>query len=157
LRKRVASCLGAWIIASLLLSIHANASTALNETLEQIFRSQAFDEKHFGPARWVDGGAAYTTVEPSSAFPNSEARDIVRYETATSKRTVLVSAALLIPSPNTKPLTLENYSWSQDNKRLLIYTNSKKVWRRNTRGDYWVLNLGSGKLRKLGGSVPSHR
>jgi dipeptidyl-peptidase 4 len=152
--KRVANCLGAWMMASLLLSATASASPALNETLKQIFQSQAFDEKHFGPARWVDGGAAYTTVEPSIAFPSSEARDIVRYETATSKRTVLVSASQLVPSPNNKPLTLENYAWSQDNKRLLIYTNSKKVWRRNTRGDYWVLDLGSGKLRKLGGSAP---
>jgi dipeptidyl-peptidase-4 len=152
--KRVASCLGAWLMVSLLLSGTASASPALNETLKQIFQSQAFDEKHFGPARWVDGGAAYTTVEPSIAFPNSAARDIVRYETATSKRTVLVSASQLVPSPNNKPLTLENYAWSQDNKRLLIYTNSKKVWRRNTRGDYWVLDLGSGKLRQLGGSGP---
>ncbi len=152
--KRAATCLGACIVASLLLSVPASASPALNETLKQIFQSRAFDQKHFGPARWVDEGAAYTTVEPSTAFPDSEARDIVRYETATSKRTVLVSASQLIPSPNQKPLTLENYAWSQDNKRLLIYTNSKKVWRRNTRGDYWVLDLGSGKLRKLGGSAP---
>jgi dipeptidyl-peptidase 4 len=152
--KRLANCLGAWLMASLLLSATASASPALNETLKQIFQSQAFEEKHFGPARWVDGGAAYTTVEPSTAFPNSAARDIVRYETTTSKRTVLVSASQLIPSPNKKPLTLENYAWSQDNKRLLIYTNSKKVWRRNTRGDYWVLDLDSGKLHKLGGSVP---
>jgi dipeptidyl-peptidase-4 len=152
--KRLASCLGAWLMASLLLSATASASPALNETLKRIFQSQAFEEKHFGPARWVDGGAAYTTVEPSTAFPNSAARDIVRYETTTSKRTVLVSASQLIPSPNKKPLTLENYAWSQDNKRLLIYTNSKKVWRRNTRGDYWVLDLDSGKLHKLGGSVP---
>jgi dipeptidyl-peptidase 4 len=152
--KRVASCLGAWLVASLLLSATASASPALNETLKQIFQSQAFDEKHFGPARWMDGGVAYTTVEPSTAFPNSEARDIVRYETATSKRTVLVSASQLVPSPNKKPLTLENYAWSQDSKRLLIYTNSKKVWRRNTQGDYWVLELDSGKLHKLGGSAP---
>jgi dipeptidyl-peptidase 4 len=152
--KRVASCLGAWVVASLLLSATASASPALNETLKQIFQRHAFDEKHFGPARWLDGGIAYTTVEPSTAFPNSEARDIVRYETATSKRTVLVSASQLVPSPNKKPLTLENYGWSQDGKRLLIYTNSKKVWRRNTRGDYWVLELDSGKLHKLGGSAP---
>ena len=124
--RRVASCLGALLIASLLLSASASASPALNESLKQIFQSQAYEEKHFGPARWVDGGAAYTTVEPSIAFPNSEARDIVRYETATSKRTVLVSASQLIPSPNKKPLTLENYAWSQDNRRLLIAPIQKK-------------------------------
>jgi dipeptidyl-peptidase-4 len=142
------------MFVSLLFSVPAGASPALNETLKQIFQSHTFDEKPFGPARWVDGGAGYTTVEPSSAFPNAEARDIVRYVTASSRRTVLVSASQLIASPGKKPLTLENYAWSQDNKRLLICTNSKKVWRRNTRGDYWVLDIDGGKLRKLGGSAP---
>jgi dipeptidyl-peptidase-4 len=28
------------------------------------------------------------------------------------------------------------------------------VWRQNTRGDYWVLDLGSGVLQKLGGDAP---
>jgi dipeptidyl-peptidase-4 len=152
--KCPAGCLAAWMLVSLLLPVSASASPALTETLKQIFQNHAFDEKHFGPAKWVDGGAAYTTVEPSAAFPNSEASDIVRYETAISKRTVLVSASQFIPSPGNKPLILEDYAWSQDNKRLLIYTNSKKVWRQNTRGDYWVLDLGSGKLTQLGGSAP---
>jgi dipeptidyl-peptidase-4 len=34
---------------------------------------------------------------------------------------------------------------------LLIFTNTKPVWRLNTRGDYWVLERATGKLRKLGG------
>jgi dipeptidyl-peptidase-4 len=36
---------------------------------------------------------------------------------------------------------------------MLVYTNSKKVWRQNTRGDYWVLDVASGKLTKLGGEA----
>jgi dipeptidyl-peptidase-4 len=36
---------------------------------------------------------------------------------------------------------------------MLVYTNSKKVWRLNTRGDYWVLDIASGKLTKLGGDA----
>ena len=34
---------------------------------------------------------------------------------------------------------------------LLVFTNSKKVWRENTRGDFWVLDLAGGPLRQLGG------
>src|SRR5262249_19285169 len=37
---------------------------------------------------------------------------------------------------------------------LLIYTNSKRVWRKNTRGDYWVYDTGSRELRRLGGDAP---
>ena len=34
---------------------------------------------------------------------------------------------------------------------LLVFTNTQPVWRLNTRGDYWVLDRTSGKLRQLGG------
>lgn len=130
------------------------ASQELTRTLTQIFSQHEFSTKKFGPARWLDGGVAYTTVEPSAAFPNTAAKDIVRYETASGSRTVLVSASQLVPSPDAKPLRIDDYAWSKDGRRLLIYTNSKKVWRRNTRGDYWVLTLASGKLQKLGGDAP---
>ena len=53
---------------------------------------------------------------------------------------------------NIVPQLATGYEWSADEKRILIYTNSQKVWRYNTRGDYWVLDLASGKLSKLGGS-----
>src|SRR5262249_9705421 len=35
------------------------------------------------------------------------------------------------------------------------FTNSKTVWRQNTRGDYWLFNLASNALRKLGGDAPA--
>ena len=31
-----------------------------------------------------------------------------------------------------------------------MFTNTKKVWRQNTRGDYWVFDIAGGKLRQLG-------
>lgn len=120
-------------------------------TLERIFSSRDFVTQGFGPARWVDNGAGYTTLEPAAASP--EARDIVRYDTASGARRVLVAAARLIPQGQAKPLTIEDYLWSADARRLMIFTNSERVWRQNTRGDYWVLDLTSNKLGKLGGNA----
>jgi dipeptidyl-peptidase-4 len=48
---------------------------------------------------------------------------------------------------------IDNYEWSQDQQRLLIFTNTRKVWRRNTRGDYWVLDMKSWEPQKLGGDA----
>jgi dipeptidyl-peptidase-4 len=70
-----------------------------------------------------------------------------------TKRDVLLPAEKLVPTGETKPLAINGYEWSADDKRLLIYTNSKKVWRQNTKGDYWVLDPASGKLTKLGGDA----
>jgi len=80
-------------------------------------------------------------------------RDIVKYEAKSGKRSVIVSADKLIPKGKTQPLSIRNYEWSADNSKLLLFTNTRKVWRYHTRGDYWVLDIKSGKLTQLGKSV----
>lgn len=122
----------------------APAASELDHQLARIFSSNTFAAKRFGPARWIENGSAFTTVESS---------EIIRYQTATGQRSVLISAAQLTPK-DAKPLALQDYQWSADNKKLLIYTNSRKVWRDNTRGDYWVLDLASKSLRQLGAGAP---
>src|SRR5215472_1544284 len=124
----------------------------LSDTLAAIFSKHEFDSKRFGPARWLNQGSAYTTVEPSATVAKGE--DIVEYETATGKRTVLVSAEKLLATPGASAMKIDDYTWSEDSKQLLIFTNTKKVWRLNTRGDYWVLDTASGRLRKVGGDAP---
>ena len=124
----------------------------------RIFATKEFQPKVFGPARWLQGGAAYTTLEApgsSAESQGADAKDIVRYATANGERTVMVSAKQLLPSGAKTPLEIDDYAWSEDMARLLVFTNTKPVWRRNTRGDYWVLDRKSGALRKLGGDAPA--
>jgi len=59
----------------------------------------------------------------------------------------------LIPPGKKIPLSISDYDWSSDGKKLLIFTNTKRVWRQNTRGDYWVLDLKEWDLQKLGGNA----
>ncbi len=123
-------------------------------TTQRIFNEKEFDTKHFGPARWLEDDLGYTTLEP--APQNAEVKEIVRYNLTGASRQVLVSQYQLSPSGFDKPLIVKNYHWSSDRKLLLIFANSKKVWRQNTRGDYWVLNLETNELRQLGGdALPS--
>jgi dipeptidyl-peptidase-4 len=120
-------------------------------TLDRIFSSPEFAPQRFGPARWLDDGS-YTTVEPSRAV--NGALEIVRYDARSGRREVMISAAQLTPPTQASPLLVEDYVWSADGARLLIFTNSRRVWRQNTRGDYWVLDVGVGRLRQLGGDAP---
>ncbi|CAI2765288.1 S9 family peptidase [Flavobacterium collinsii] len=48
---------------------------------------------------------------------------------------------------------VEELVWNQNKTKVLVYTNSKKVWRANTKGDYWFFDLTTGKGRKLGASL----
>ena len=120
-------------------------------TLDRIYSSNEFRAERFGPARWLEDKSAYTTLERSKS--TREARDIVMYDAETGKREILVPANRLVPKGEKKPLSLSNYIWSSDGKKLLVFTNTKRVWRQNTRGDYWVLDLSDWNLHKLGGDA----
>jgi len=122
-----------------------------NQFLRDAFLNHEYSARPFGPARWLNGGASFTTVEAS--LVGHGARDIVRYETATGKRDVLISASDLVPPGAQEPLEIQDYEWSSDMNRLLVYTNSRRVWRLNTRGDYWVFDRRAKTLRKLGGDA----
>ncbi|HTY57726.1 MAG TPA: DPP IV N-terminal domain-containing protein, partial [Bacteroidota bacterium] len=121
-------------------------------TVDRIFHSREFFSRGAGPVQWIDGGAGYTALERSASREGG--RDLVRYETATGARTILVPSERLVPPGSSSPLAVEHYAWSPGNRYLLIFTNSRRVWRLNTRGDYWILNVADGKLKRLGGDAP---
>ena len=134
----------------------ADRISALRTQIDRIFRSREYNPPRFGPARWLPDGTAYAIVETASGGAGSE---IVRYDASTGARSVLVPATKLIPPAANNGggkigLDIDDYTWAPDGKRLLIFTNTTKVWRQNTRGDYWVLDLESGRLKKLGGDAP---
>ena len=120
-------------------------------TLERIF-SREFATDRFGPADWLDD-STFTILEPATAPATGQ--DIVRYDAASGRRTILVPSTSLIPTGSSTPLDVEGFQLSPDGKLVLIFTNSKRVWRQNTRGDYWVLDRGTGQLRHLGGNAPA--
>ena len=110
-----------WILVCCAGCLHAQQ---LSTTLNAIFNQHEYDAKRFGPARWIDEGVRYTTVEPSTAVSGGE--DIVEYDTASGKRTVLVSAAKLMATPGAAPMKIDDYIWSKDNQQLLIFTIPKR-------------------------------
>ncbi len=127
------------------------AADSTQLTIERIYGGGGeFSSQPFGPARWLPGGTAYVTLEP---VQGGRGREIVRYDAATGAREVLVTARDLTPRGDTVPLTIENYAWTDDLTKLLVFTNSEPVWRTNDRGDYWVLDRQTGRLRKLGGAA----
>lgn len=103
-----------------------------------------------------------TTVSESSNI-NSIAYEIVWHDASSGNYSTLVSVdQLSIPDENgttSKTLLIEDYTLSADRSKVLLFSDSKKVWRFRTRGSYWVLDLsntGSQPLRRLGGKNSSH-
>ena len=119
-------------------------------SLDRIFNSDEFKPERLDQVRWLADRPAYLKLEADSSAPGG-ARSLVRYDVATGKAEVWVPASRLVPPGDSTSLTVEDYALSADGKRLLIFTNSKKVWRQNTRGDFYALDLSTWKLNKLGG------
>lgn len=61
----------------------------------------------------------------------------------------------LIPSGSSTALEVQSFQVSPDEKSLLLFTNTQKVWRDNTRGDYWIFDKNTKKLTQLGKGLPA--
>jgi len=116
-------------------------------TLDRIYGGDEFASRSVA-VDWLPDGHSYLTLQ-------SDTKQIVRVDAATGEETVLVDAARLTPGLEASPLAIDGFELSADGSRVLIYTNSQRVWRRKTRGDYWVLDLSSHGLKKLGGDAPA--
>lgn len=133
-------------------------------TLEAIFKDEAFEPEEPGTIRWLEDGSGYTALETAEAYADAELEkdedgedikapeDIIFYAPETTARSVLISVQQLTPEGAERALIIDDYHWSDDRSKLLVYTNSKKVWRTKSRGDYWILDIASGELWQLGGS-----
>lgn len=80
---------------------------------------------------------------------------ILEINLAEKAQHVLVTPLQLIPKGQTKPLEIKYIFWSSDFKKVLIYTNTKKVWRYDTRGDFWLFDFSDSSLKQLGRSLPA--
>ncbi len=122
-------------------------------TIDRIFNSNDFRGQRGGSTEWLPDGNGYTALEISATIKNGE--DIVKVDPKTGAKAILVSAENLTPQDSKEPLSIESYSWSPNASKLIIFTNGKKVWRYNTKGDYWVFDLVSKSLYQLGKTLPA--
>jgi len=98
-----------------------------------------------GDIKWSNDGNSYYRIE------NNE---LVQYMLPDNKPTVVLSKQQLTPEGSQAPLTISFYSFSADQQKILLFTNTQRVWRLNSRGDYWVLDRSNGSLKQLGKKLP---
>ncbi|MCX2574262.1 S9 family peptidase [Pedobacter sandarakinus] len=94
---------------------------------------------------WAEDGNGYYQVASG---------EVVLVTLPKSERKTVISSALLTPSGKGAPIAVRSFQFSKDGKKALIYTNSKKVWRYDTRGDYWLADLATNKITQIGKDKP---
>lgn len=144
--KRILSiCSLVWFITV----IHAQQEPGLL-TLDRIYSGE-FRTGYLGPFKWFEAGEAYTKLERSVS---GAGQDLMRYDSKTGDGQLLIASAQLVPEGSDRPLSISDYDWSPDQSKLLIFTNTERVWRANTRGDYWVYDREEQMLFQLGADLP---
>ena len=94
---------------------------------------------------WTADGLAYVKFTEGK---------LVRIDPKTDAETVIAKEEQLTPVGGT-PLKVQSFDYSPNKNNLLLFANTAKVWRYNTRGDYWVLNIAANKLTQLGKGLPA--
>ncbi|QDH78487.1 prolyl oligopeptidase family serine peptidase [Echinicola soli] len=118
--------------------------------IDRIYAGE-FRQEGMTAYQWIENGEAYAVVE------NTEdgKPQIVKYQTSSGKKSILVTGSQLVPNEKGASIGVERFTFSPDRTKLLIFTNSSRVWRANTKGDYWVYDLGTGELSQLGSAFPA--
>jgi dipeptidyl-peptidase 4 len=103
-------------------SAQPSANMQMQKSLQEIFAGQggrvcSGGRGGRGGGRWTDGGKGHLATER---------REIVRYDTVTGQKTGLLSVAQLTPRQTGKPLTLDEYVWSEDGAKPMVMTNTHR-------------------------------
>lgn len=94
---------------------------------------------------WSKNGDSYYEIEDnqlvSYTLPNHDLKTILTREQLT-------------PEAQSEPIKISHFNFSEDGRKVLLFTNTKKVWRLRTKGDYWIFDFTSNTLKKIGGDLP---
>lgn len=119
-------------------------------TLEEAVRGGLIRTEGGGSVNWMKDGEHYSKIERNA----DGGFDVMAYMAKDNSKEVLIPASLLVNPDTKKPISVRSFTFCDDNSKALIYTNTRRVWRYDTKGDYWVLDLKSGKMQQLGKKFP---
>ena len=120
-------------------------------TLDRIYASNEFRPDYQRPIFWIEDGDAFITIEQNTRGQD----ELVSYQSRNHQRSIFLNATSLTPSGRKASLAVEDFLLSPDGTKVLIFTNSSRVWRSNTKGDYWVYDKNTQALKQIGADFPS--
>jgi dipeptidyl-peptidase-4 len=97
------------------------------------------------PIKWAQDGNSYFQIERG---------EVIQIMLPSNERKTFLSKTELTPQGG-NAISVRSFSITPDGSQILIYTNTVKVWRLDTKGDYWVYNRKTKSLAKLGRSLPA--
>ncbi len=115
-------------------------------TLDKIYKSKQFKQESLSSIFWIDNGNAYVTIEDLKGDSNKN--ELIKHNIQTRSNETVISHNDLIFDG--KQIYIEDFKFSNDNTKVIIFANTERVWRFNTKGDYFLMDLKTKKVTKIG-------
>ena len=132
MKKILLICLG-------FLAINPMFSQKKNITLDDLWKNYSFFPKNYNSLNSMNNGEHYVSLENSEL---GQELNVYKYKDGEKIRTLFKSDEF-----DLKRIT--NYSFSNDEKKLLFETQSEKIYRYSSRSIYYVYNIFTDKLKKI--------
>lgn len=112
-------------------------------SLEDIWKKYSYSPKYVRGLTSMKDGLHYTTLERSK-----QGTFIVKYAYNTGKAVDTIIKPGVLKYDN-EAISINDYSFSADEKKMLIATDQESIYRHSSKSQYFVVELNSGKLQKL--------
>ncbi|GBD32722.1 Dipeptidyl aminopeptidase 4 [bacterium HR33] len=113
-------------------------------SVEGIFVRRAFAPQLVS-LRWLPSGGAFVVLERGEGGTV----DLYRVEASSGRRQLLLRGGELVPPGSSEPILIEDFEFSPDGSKLLIFTDTQRVWRLNTKGTYYVWDFRTRTLKPI--------
>lgn len=130
-------------VASVLVSLQLAAAApvaAQQLTVERVYASDEFRTRSAALDFHTDGQSVVVYETEGDAV------DVWLEGIRTAERERVIQGSRLVPEGASTPIRIESVTFNEDRSLALIFANSERVWRLNTLGEYYVLDMESGTL-----------
>ncbi|MDG1934164.1 MAG: S9 family peptidase [Flavobacteriales bacterium] len=121
------------------LAVNTMFSQKKNITLDDLWKNYSFFPKNYNSLNSLNNGEHYVSLENSEL---GQKLNIYKYKDGEKVRTLFKSDEF-----DLKRIT--NYSFSNDEKKLLLETQTEKIYRYSSKSIYYVYNIFTDKLKKI--------
>lgn len=90
-------------------------------------------------------------TKDGTALYENENGAVVKTILKTGQQLTLLAADL----PKQKSIVISDFEVSSNEQQILIFTNTARVWRYNTKGDYWLYDVTTKSLKQIGKDRPA--
>lgn len=95
---------------------------------------------------WAKDGNAYFTIEKG---------DIIKKMPNQNESIIWVKGSALVPQGANQAIEIQQFTISNNEDWILLQTHSKKVWRYETMGDFYLFNKNTKQLQQIGKGLPA--